>query len=87
MDLSIIIVNWNTCKLLKKCLESITQFTHDILYEMIVIDNGSDDGSVEMVESSFPSVNLIKNKINHGFSKGVNQGIKTANGRNLLLLN
>ena len=87
MDLSIIIVNWNTSDLLKRCLESIIEFTYDIRFELIVIDNGSSDGSKEMVESSFPSVNSIKNKINRGFSKGVNQGIKAANGGNLLLLN
>tara|TARA_B100000315_G_scaffold155415_1_gene143952 strand:- start:1267 stop:2229 length:963 start_codon:yes stop_codon:yes gene_type:complete len=87
MELSIIVVSWNTNSLLQNCLESIFKYTHGIKYELIVIDNGSSDGSVEMVESSFPSVNLIKNKINHGFSKGVNQGIKTANGKNILLLN
>lgn len=87
MDLSIIIVNWNTCSLLKKCLESIIAFTHDIKYELIVIDNGSSDGSVEMVTSMFPSVILIQNEKNVGFASGVNQGLKIANGKNILLLN
>jgi len=87
MDLSIIIVNWNTCSLLKKCLESIMKFTHGIQDELIVVDNGSTDDSVKVIESSFPSVKLIKNKKNLGFSKAVNQGIKISQGKNVLLLN
>ena len=87
MDLSIIIVNWNTCSLLQKCLESIFKFTHDIRFEIIVVDNGSSDGSVETLKSSFPSVVLVQNSENLGFSKGVNQGIIVAKGENVLLLN
>lgn len=87
MDLSIIIVNWNTNSLLQKCLESIVKFTHDIHYEIIVIDNGSSDGSVEAIKSMFPSVILIENDKNMGFAKGVNQGLKKTKGKNILLLN
>jgi GT2 family glycosyltransferase len=87
MDLSIIIVNWNTNSLLQKCLGSIIAFTHDIKYELIVIDNGSSDGSVEIVKSMFPSVILIQNEKNVGFASGVNQGLKIANGGSVLLLN
>jgi hypothetical protein len=87
MDLSIIIVNWHTDSLLQKCLESIVKFTHGIHYEIIVVDNGSRDGSVGMVKSMFPSVILIQNEKNVGFASGVNQGLKIANGENMLLLN
>ena len=87
MDLSIIIVNWNTSALLQRCLESVVKFTNNIQYKIIVIDNGSNDGSVEMLTSSFPEVILIQNDKNLGFSRAVNQGIKIANGENVLLLN
>lgn len=87
MDLSIVIVNWNTSVLLQRCLESIVRFTHDIQYKIIVIDNGSCDGSVEMVTSLFPTVILIKNDKNLGFSKAANKGLEMANGENALLLN
>ena len=85
MDLSIIIVNWNTCRLLQKCLESIVKYTHNIQFEIIVIDNGSSDGSVEMVISLFPSVVIIENDKNVGFAKGVNQGLKKTKGINVNL--
>ena len=87
MNLSIIIVNWNTNSLLQKCLESIVKFTHDIHYEIIVVDNGSSDGSVEMVTSLFPTVILIQNDKNEGFSKAANKGLKVATGVDVLLLN
>lgn len=87
MDLSIIIVNWNTWLLLKKCLESIIKYTRNIRYELIVIDNGSTDESAQKIKSHFPSVTLIQNSKNAGFSKAVNQGLKKVNGENVLLLN
>lgn len=87
MDLSVVIVNWNTCNLLRGCLRSIFQQTHDVSFEIIVIDNASIDGSAEMVQDEFPSVLLIKNSINHGFAKANNQGIHRSGGRYLLLLN
>ena len=87
MDLSIIIVNWNTRNLLEKCLKSVIKFTCDIQFEIIVVDNGSSDRSVGTIKSMFPSVILIENEKNMGFSKAVNQGLKIAKGENLLLLN
>ena len=66
---------------------SIERFTHDIKYELIVTANGSSDRRVEMIKSMFPSVILIENEKNLGFSKGVNQGIEIAAGENILLLN
>lgn len=86
-DLSIIIVNWNTSQLLKECLQSIFQETQSISYEIIVIDNGSIDGSAKMVEEKFPSVTLILNSENLGFPAANNQGLHIGNGRYRLLLN
>lgn len=94
MDLSIIIVNWNTKKLLENCLSSIYKFTHSdkgrkksINFEVIVVDNGSGDGSVKLVKTKFPQVKLIPNKDNLGFTKANNQGIKIARGKYILFLN
>src|SRR3989337_3855070 len=87
MELSVIIVNWNTKKLLEDCLRSIFKFTKDIKFEVIVVDNGSKDGSQAMVKEKFPQVKLILNKDNLGFTKANNQGIKVAKGKYVLLLN
>jgi len=89
-ELSIIIVNYNTKDLLKKCLLSIDKFLPKVSYEVIVVDNGSTDGSVEMLtEHRSPNTVhlLIKNRQNLGFAKANNQGIKKAKGRYVLLLN
>lgn len=87
IDLSIIILNWNTRELLKDCLASIFKQTKDINFEAIVIDNASTDGSVAMVRENFPQVLIIQNKKNLGFAAGNNRGIKKAKGEYLLLLN
>ncbi len=87
LDLSIIIVNYNTKDLLKASLNSIKQNTHNIDYEIIVIDNHSKDNSVTMIEEQFPDVKLVKNSYNAGYSKANNQGIQIAKGKYILLLN
>ncbi len=87
MDLSIIIVNYNTKDLLRKCLESVFRSVTNYKYEVIVSDNGSKDGSVEMVKQNFPQVKLMENNANLGFSKGNNVAIKQATGDLVLLLN
>ena len=87
MDLSVIIVNWNTKKLLEDCLGSIFKFTKDVGFEIIIVDNGSEDGSQSMLKKKFPQVKLIPNKDNLGFAKANNQGIKIAKGKYVLLLN
>ncbi len=66
-DLSIIIVSWNTKDFLTTCLRSIKDNTKKIIYEIIVIDNFSSDGSPRVVEADFPDVTLIKNQENFGF--------------------
>ncbi len=86
-DLSIITVNTNNRQILEGCLNSIRQNTHKISYEIIVIDNGSSDGSQNMVRSKFPQVKLIENQENLGFIKASNQGLRIYNARYAMLLN
>jgi GT2 family glycosyltransferase len=87
VDLSILIVNYNTRELLRTCLESIIAETLGINYEIVVIDNNSNDGSRELLQQKFPSVRTIYNEGNKGFAAANNQGIKIAKGRYILLLN
>lgn len=86
-DLSLIIINWNTSGLLKRCLESVPSGATDLKCEIIVVDNGSSDDSMRMVESIFPEVRIISNSKNLGFSKAANQGIRASSGKFLALLN
>lgn len=87
MDVSVIIVNYNTQKQLDDCLFSIKQKTHGICYEVIVVDNASGDDSVAMVGRKYPWVKLIESETNLGFGKANNLGFKYATGRNIFLLN
>ena len=86
-DLSIVIVNFNTADLLKKCLLSIYRFASGLEYEVIVVDNASQDGSVALVKAGFKDVVLIENKRNSGFAAANNQAIRMAQGKAVLLLN
>lgn len=86
-DLSIVIVNWNTQQLLREVLQSVHQTQFAISAEVIVVDNGSADGSPEMTRGEFPGVILICNSENRGFSAANNQGFEVARGRHVLLLN
>jgi GT2 family glycosyltransferase len=83
---SIVIVNWNTCDLLRGCLTSVQAQTTQPR-EIIVVDNASSDGSPAMVGAEFPEVVLIANPDNRGFAAANNQGLQVARGKNLLLLN
>ncbi len=87
MDLSIVIVNWNTRDLLSQCLESIFGTTQKANLEIFVVDNGSIDGSGRMVKERFPAVRLIENRRNVGFARANNQALKISEGKYLLLLN
>lgn len=90
---SIVILSWNTKRLLRQCLKSlILNIKHQILnLEIIVVDNGSTDGSPEMVKKEFSAkgapVRLIENKTNLGFAKGNNLGISAAKGKYIMLFN
>ena len=87
MDLSIIIVNWNTRDFLCQSIDSLTQTLKKIDTEVFVVDNGSTDGSVEAVREKFPGVRLIENSDNMGFAMANNQALVVSKGRYLLLLN
>lgn len=87
MDVSVIIVNWNTRDILRGCLKSIYEQTKGMGFEVIVIDNASSDSSAQMVKQEFPQVILIENSKNRGFAAASNQGIVVAQGRYILLLN
>ncbi|MDH3268309.1 MAG: glycosyltransferase family 2 protein, partial [Ignavibacteria bacterium] len=87
MDLSIIIVNYNVKEFLQNLLNSIEKASSNILKEIIVVDNASDDGSVEVIKEKFSSVKLIENKINVGFGRANNQGLAFAKGKYILFIN
>lgn len=87
MDVSIIIVNYNTEKLLYNCLKSIFQNVKDIDFEVIISDNGSTDDSKAMVENNFPQCKFIENKKNLGFGAANNVGLKQATGKYIFYLN
>ncbi len=85
--LSILIVNWNVCDLLRDCLRSIDAGRGDLVLEVIVVDSASADGSAAMVAAQFPWVSLIACEENVGFPRGNNIALARARGRALLLLN
>jgi GT2 family glycosyltransferase len=87
MDISIIIVNWNTKELLLDCLTSVYATTTGLSIETIVVDNGSRDGSGQAVQDRFPQVKLIQNTKNRGFAKANNQALADTTGRYCLFLN
>lgn len=84
--LSIVIVNWNTRKLLRECLASVRAETM-VSHEVWVVDNGSTDGSQQMVRQEFPEVHLIANRDNRGFAAANNQAFPLCQGEYVLLLN
>ncbi|MFT6165676.1 MAG: GT2 family glycosyltransferase [Vicingaceae bacterium] len=87
MKLSVIIVNYNVQYFLENCLNSVYNSSKDIEFEVIVVDNNSVDGSLEMLKEKFPQTIVIANKDNKGFSKANNQAIKIAKGEYVVLLN
>ncbi|MEC0264331.1 glycosyltransferase family 2 protein [Paenibacillus anseongense] len=87
MDLSIIIVNYKTHDLTLACIKSVFSSVTAYTYEIILIDNASNDGIIKSLNEQFPQVICIANKDNVGFSRANNQGIRIAKGRYVLLLN
>ena len=92
LDLSIVIVSWNTRDLLEACLQSVLRqcpgpMDRMISVEVLVVDNGSADGAPETVRQAFPQVHLIENEDNPGFARANNQAIQVCRGRYVLLLN
>jgi len=86
MDLSIVIVNFNACPYLRRCLESLYACSPDPP-EIVVVDNGSRDGSVAMVRKEFPKVRLLESRENLGFSAANNWGMRESRGAFILFLN
>lgn len=86
-ELSIIIVNYNTFNFTKKCIESILVYPPKISFEIILVDNGSEDENPDKFLEFFPDIKLIKSTENLGFAKGNNLGIVNSSGCYLLLLN
>jgi GT2 family glycosyltransferase len=87
MDLSILIINWNSAHYLKPCLSSVFRETKGIEYEVIVVDNASYDGSADIVKNEFPQVKFVQSDENLGFIRGNNLAFRYATGKTILLLN
>ena len=86
-DISVVIVGWNASHYLELCLDSLAKAAPRRSMEVLAVDNASSDDSVEMVETKFPWVKLIKSQENLGFSKGNNIAIRQARGRYIALVN
>ncbi len=87
MNVTIIVVSYNTCNILQQCLMYLEELTDAFNAQVIIVDNASSDGSAEMVETCFPLYTLIRNQKNLGFACANNQGIRFAKGEFILLLN
>lgn len=86
-QISLVIVSWNVRQLLQANLQRIFSLTSDVSFEVVVIDNGSSDGSAHMVRDEFPQVKLIQNDWDAGFSFACNQGLRVTSGEICVLLN
>lgn len=87
VDLSIIIVNWNTCELLHQCLTAVYDHITGLDFDVWVVDNASTDGSQAMVRQQFPGLHLIENSDNLGFARANNQALRQVHSEYALLLN
>lgn len=87
MDVTIIIVNYNTAELTVNCINSIYEKTKDLAFEIIVVDNASKDNSVEIIKKEFSQVKLIESEVNLGFGRANNVGIKESKSKYVFLLN
>jgi len=86
-ELSVVVLSWNTCALLRACLAALTREPEAARHELIVVDNGSTDGSPAMVAREFPAVRLVCNAENRLYAAPNNQGARLARGAKLCLLN
>lgn len=86
-ELSVIIPSWNGKDLLNDCLESLIKNVNELSNEIIVVDNGSKDGTQELITGKYPSVKILSFEKNLGFTSAVNAGIKISSGRYILVLN
>ena len=86
-DMSIVLVCWNNKDYLEPCLRSLYDGNLKCSFDVVVVDNGSTDGSQAMLQSEFPQVQIIQNDGNVGLGRASNQGIEFTYGRHILLLN
>jgi len=86
MDVSIVIITWKMKNLLFALLNSLKAYSFGFCYELIIVDNFSNDGTIEMIEKQFPEAILIKNNENKGVAPARNKGIQIAKGRYILIL-
>lgn len=86
-EISICIVTYKARDYLRECLRSIEENTLRFQYEVIVVDNGSQDGTIEFLEEEYPTVGIVRNEVNAGFTRPMNQALKISSGRCLLQLN
>lgn len=87
MDLSVCIVSYNCRDLLASCVQSIERHSGELSVEIVVADNASSDGTVQMLSEQFPAVKVIANEENSGFAAGTNQAMAAATGETLMMLN
>ena len=87
VDFSVCIVTYQACEVLRECLRSLYENTHQFSFEVIVVDNGSDDRVDEMLAREFPAVRLIQNQENEGYTHPMNQALRASRGDFLLQLN
>lgn len=87
MDVSIILVSYNTKDLTRECLKSVYEKTHDVSFDIFVVDNASSDGSPQMIKEEFPDVKLIESLENLGFGRANNIAIKQSDAKYCFLLN
>jgi len=87
LDMSVILVCWNNLDYLEPCLNSLYDSNLHSRFDVVVVDNGSTDGSQDMLRDKFPDVRIIQNDHNVGLGKASNQGIEITSGKYILLLN
>lgn len=87
MDVSIICVNWNSLRVLRNCLTSIYAATRSVAFEIIIVDNASPEGGVDILQKEFPEVKIVRSEKNLGFAGANNLGFRYSSGANLLFLN
>ena len=86
LKLSFVILTWNSAMFIEKCLGSIKSNVKQSDYEVIVIDNGSSDNTIEMIEKILPLAQIIKNESNRGVAPARNQGLTIAKGEYMVIL-
>ncbi len=87
VDCSILLVTYQSAAYLPRCLDAIGRSTHDVSYEIVVVDNASTDDTVEVLRQRFPQARVLSNPENLGFGSAANRAAREATGRHLLFLN